>query len=322
MRRRDLAALALAAYASSARGQSAWPLIGFLHGSSLAATKRRLASFHQGLAEAGFVEGRNVAIEYRWAEDRYDRLPALAAELIARKANVICAVLTSAAQALMAARVTTPGVFVVGADPVEAGLVASFSRPGGTMTGVAVLSVKLMGKRLELLRALNPRVERIGLLLNPSSRTAAITLEEVRTAARLLELQVDVATAKVDGDLEPAFAALSGARAGALLVAPDAFFLNQRAVIAALAARHALAASYAAREYVEAGGLMAYGVSIADAYRQAGVYVGRIIRGERPADLPVLQPTRFELVINMKAARALGLTIPSMILAGADEIIE
>jgi putative tryptophan/tyrosine transport system substrate-binding protein len=300
--------------------QPAMPVIGFLSSRSPDDSTLVLAAFRQALAEAGYVEGRNVAIEFRWAEGRYDRLPALAAELVRRPVAVIAAFAPPAASAAKAATTTIPIVFETGEDPVEAGLVASLSRPGGNVTGVTLFTTLLGAKRLGLLRDL-AQPELVGLLVN-STREGATQARDVQAAAHEVGQQVVVLQAGTDREIEAAFAALVERRARALMVGADPFFDTRRDRLIALAARHAVPTVYHLREFPFAGGLMSYGASIADAYRQNGIYVGRILKGEKAGDLPVVRPTRFELVINLKTAKALALAIPPGVLAIADEVIE
>jgi putative ABC transport system substrate-binding protein len=300
--------------------QPAMPVIGFLSSRSPDDSTLVLAAFRQALAEAGYVEGRNVAIEFRWAEGRYDRLPALAAELVRRPVAVIAAFAPPAASAAKAATTTIPVVFETGEDPVEAGLVASLSRPGGNVTGVTLFTTLLGAKRLGLLRDL-AQPELVGLLVN-STREGATQARDVQLAAHEVGQQVVVLQAGTDREIEAAFAALVERRARALMVGADPFFDTRRDRLIALAARHAVPTVYHLREFAFAGGLMSYGASIADAYRQNGIYVGRILKGEKAGDLPVVRPTRFELVINLKTAKALALAIPPGVLAIADEVIE
>jgi putative ABC transport system substrate-binding protein len=303
--------------------QLAAPVIGFLSSVSPGPFVHLVAAFRDGLGEAGYVEGRNVVIEYRWAEGRYDRLPALAADLVGRRVDVIVA--TGAAPAALAAKAATatiPIVFSGGGDPVKLGLVESLNRPGGNATGVYMFVVGMEPKRLELLRELVPAASLIAFLFNPTYPGAAGQLRELQDAARAVGQQVTILNASTEAEIDAAFAALVEQRAGALLLAADPFFNNRRDQITALAARHAVPAIYDLREFVIAGGLVSYGNSLRAHYRQMGVYAGRILGGARPADLPVVRPTRFELVVNLKAARALGIEIPPSILLRADEVIE
>ena len=280
------------------------------------------AAFQRGLNETGYVEGQNVAIEYRYAENRYDRLPELAADLIRRQVAVIGAFGPSAVQVVKAATATIPIVFTTGADPVRAGLVASLNRPGGNVTGVNIITAELEAKQLELLSRVVPATAPIAVLINPDSPVAQNQIKDVQAAAPLIGRQILIFNVSNTGDLGPAFTTLVERRAGGLLVAADPFFNDRREQIVALSARHALPAIYEWREFVLAGGLMSYGTSITDAYRQAGIYVGRILKGERPSELPVVQPTKFELVINLKTATTLGLTLPSGLLSITDQVIE
>jgi ABC-type uncharacterized transport system substrate-binding protein len=318
-----LRVFALLAAPLAAAAQPATPVIGFFSLTSAEATRAQVAAFHRGLKEGGYVEGQNVAIEYRFAGNQYDRLAPMAAELARRPVAVIVAAGgNTAAVAAKAATSTIPIVFTAVADPVGGGLVASLNRPGGNVTGIAVLSIELDGKRLGLLSELVPSARAIGVLLNPTRPDADAQLKEVQAAARAVNRRLVVLNARAEGDLPPAFATLAQQHLGALLVGADPFFFSRREQIVALAARSAIPAIYQWREFAAAGGLMSYGPSITDAYRQAGVYAGRILKGEKPADLPVQQPTRFELVINLKTAKALGLTIPPSLLARADETIQ
>jgi putative tryptophan/tyrosine transport system substrate-binding protein len=303
--------------------QPVFPLIGFLSGRSLGSDAYLVEGFRRGLRENGFAEGQNLALEFRWADGRLGQLPALTAELIERKVAVLFAGAADvAAGALRVASAVVPVVFATGSDPVEAGLVASFNRPGGNLTGVTVITNTLWPKRLELLRELLPTTPLIALLVNPTNLAHLSATRELNDAARKLGQEVLVLPASVEADFETTFATLAEKRASALVVSDDALFTNRRNVLAALAARHAVPAIYGRREFASAGGLVSYGASTLDQYYQSGVYVGRILRGAKPADLPFLQPTKFELTINLKTARTLGLTVPESLLAIADEVIE
>jgi putative ABC transport system substrate-binding protein len=303
--------------------QQALPVIGFLSLRGAGGSDDLLAAFRNGLREAGFVEGQNVAIEYRWAEGQHDRLPALAGDLVRRQVNVIFANTSLVpAQVAKAATATIPIVFEAGADPVRLGLVESLNRPGGNVTGVTMFSGVVLSKRLGLVREITPDNRAIAMLFNPTSANAQIDTQDIEAAARELGLAVHLLPVAKAADVDPAFAKLLERRAGALLVGSDPFIDTQRHRIVALAALHMVPAIYAWRFFVEAGGLMSYGSRIIDAYHQGGIYTGRVLRGEKPADLPILQPTRFYLVLNLKAAKSLGLTIPPTLLATADEVIE
>jgi ABC-type uncharacterized transport system substrate-binding protein len=303
--------------------QASTPVIGVLYGVSAAEWAHPMAGFHRGLGEMGFVEGRNVAIEYRWADGKFDRMPAMAGDLVERKVAVILVGGTlPGVRALMAATQTIPIVFTTNSDPVAAGLVASLSRPGGNVTGVTGLGGELGPKRLELLREMLPTVSKLAVLVNPSNPvTMHEAIQGAQTAARRLGLEIVVVSAHTENEIDTAFADAAQQRAAGLL-GTDAYFESRRDQIAALGLRHALPTMLGSRASVAAGTLMSYGASIADFYRQAGVYVGRILKGEKPANLPVMQPTKFELVINLKTAKALGLTVPPTLLATADEVIE
>jgi putative tryptophan/tyrosine transport system substrate-binding protein len=322
-RRKFLAALlggAAAAWPLAARAQQpAMPMIGYLGSESPDAFAGRLRAFRQGLSETGYLEGKNVAIEYRWAENQYDRFPALLADLVRREVTVIVAVTgTPPVLAAKAATTTIPIVFATAGDPVALGLVASLNRPGGNLTGVATLTVELGPKQLEMLNELVPTATIIALLVNPTNPTNAETLSrDLQAAARTLGLQLHVLHASTERDFDTVFATLPRLRAGALVIGSDPFFNSRSQQLAALALRHAMPTMYPFREYAIAGGLISYGNSFADAHRQVGVYTGRILKGERPADLPVQQATKVELIINMKAAKALGLTVPLPLLGRA-----
>jgi len=303
--------------------QAAMPVVGFLSGRSLASDPHLVATFSRALNEAGYVDGHNVAIEFRWADGQLNRLPELAAQLIERKVAVLFAGASDvAAGALRVAAATVPVVIATGSDPVAAGLVASFNRPGGNLTGATVFSVALELKRLELLRELISPTPLIALLVNPNNLTATAARRELNDATSKIGQDVVVLEAGSEGELDAAFATLTQKRASALVVSDDALFANRRAVLVALAARHAIPAIYGRRDFAEAGGLISYGASVTDQYYQSGVYVGRILKGAKPADLPFLQPTKFELAINLKTAKALGLTLPPSLLARADEVID
>src|SRR5262245_57272509 len=302
--------------------QPAMPVVGFLSSLSPASVQHLLSAFRQGIAETGFVEGQNLAIEYRWADGRLVQLPDLAADLVRRNVRVIAAPGVGALAA-KAATQTIPIVFGISEDPVKLGLVASLAQPGGNLTGINFFVAELVAKRLGLLRELMPAAGRVAVLVNPANvQTASATLSEVEPAARALGLQIQAFKASNIREIDTAYAALVRERPDALFVAPDALFVSRRVQLIGLAARHVLPATYAVREYVEAGGLMSYGTSVADMYRQIGVYTGRILKGGKPADLPVMQATKFELVINLQTARLLDIEIPPTLIARADEVIE
>jgi putative ABC transport system substrate-binding protein len=327
MRRREFVTLlggAALAWPLAARAQQpAMPVIGFLDNGSPGPSTSGVRAFLRGLNEAGFVEGRNVAVEYRWAEDQNDRLPALAADLVRRKVDVIVTpASTLAAFAAKEATTTIPIVFGVGFNPVELGLVASFNRPAGNLTGISRLAHDVATKRLELLHEMVSAAMSIAVLSNPANRAHAAETRELQVAARVLGLRLLALNASSLSDIETAFAILVQQRVGGLLVSTDNLFSNLREQLATLAARHMVPAMYGYREYVAVGGLMSYGANWVDSFRQVGVYAGRILKGQKPADLPVQQSTKVELVINLTTAKALGLDVPAKVLALADEVIE
>jgi putative ABC transport system substrate-binding protein len=325
MRRREFISLITGATAwplAVRAQQPALPVVGFLHGASPDGYAPMVTAFHQGLKEAGYVEGHNVAIEYRWAEGHNDRLPALAADLVRRQVAGIVTGGTPPAFAAKAATSTIPIVFSVGIDPVRVGLVASLNRPGGNVTGVAVLTVELAAKRVQLLHELLPTASVIAVLFNPTSPLTEPETNVVQDAARSLGLELNVLNASTESEIDKAFRTLVELRADALIVSVDPFLTNHRAQIVALAARHAVPAIYGVREFAIAGGLMSYGIDLADAYRQEGIYAGKILSGAKPADLPVQQVVRVEFVINLKTAKTLSLTFPNTLLGSADEAIE
>jgi putative ABC transport system substrate-binding protein len=327
MKRREFITLlggAAATWPLTARAQQpAMPVIGFLHSASPGPFASAVAAFRQGLSETGYIEGQNVAIEYRWAQGQYDRLPALAADLVGRQVTVIVAVAGNApAQAAKAATASIPIVFVSGGDPVSGGLVASFNRPGGNVTGVSWVATALVPKQLELLHRLarNPAV--IGALVNPSYPDHDLQLRELQDAGAAIGQKINVVRAATTHEIDTAFASLVQQGAGALIVANDPFFVSRRDQLVELAARHTIPTMYFSREFTAAGGLLSYGANLVDATRQGAIYAAKILKGAKPADLPVVQPTKFELVINLKTAKTLGLEVPSMLLALADEVIE
>jgi putative ABC transport system substrate-binding protein len=299
------------------------PVIGFLSSRSPAESASDVAGFRQGLAQTGYVENQNLAIEYRWAENRYERLPALAADLVGRQVAVIAALGGPVtALAVKAATKTVPFVFITGVDPVKLGLVASFARPGGNATGLNIFITAIEAKRLGLLRELVPTAARIAVIVNPNSPEVDSQLNDVQTGADAVGWELQILRVGSEAEFDSAFATLARSAVEALLVAADPFFNSQRERIVALAARHKIPAIYEARGYAVAGGLMSYGPNLPDAYRQVGLYTGQILKGAKPANLPVIQPTALELVINLKTAKALGLEIPPTLLARADEVIE
>jgi putative ABC transport system substrate-binding protein len=326
MRRREFITLlgGAAAWPLIARAQQAtMPVIGFLNSASPSAFAHLAQAFKDGLSRSGYVEGRTLAIEYRWAEGQFDRLPALAADLVQRRVAAIVA--TGGEPAALAAKgatSTTPIIFLIGDEPVSAGLVASFNRPGGNATGLTLYAYAVAAKRLELLRELAPRAAVTAVLINPTSRIAELELQSLQAATHAAGQEIQILNASTESAIDMAFASIVQGGHRALLVSADPFFTSRRYQLVALAARHAITAVYAWREYSAAGGLMSYGASLTDAYRQVGIYTGRILKGEKPGDLPIIQPTKFELVINVATAKAFGLTVPQSLLATADEVIE
>jgi putative ABC transport system substrate-binding protein len=324
MRRRAFITLlgGAAAWPLAARAQPpAMPVIGFLNSAAPHTYAAMLAAFHQGLKETGYVEGQNVAIEYRWAEDRYDRLAAMAADLVRRQVTIIFANGPSVPSA-KAATTTIPIVFTAGFDPIRLGLFASLSRPGGNLTGISILNVELGPKRLDLVRELVPSATKAAVLVNPTNPNVESLSKEMQAAGRALGLQIDLLQASTEGELDAAFARVGETRAAALVIGTDPFFTTRSRRLAASSLRYAVPTIYQYREFVEAGGLMSYGGSLIDVYRQVGFYVGRILKGEEPGQLPVQQSTKIELIINLKAAKTLGLTVPLPLLGRADEVIE
>jgi len=327
MRRRDFITLLggaaagwpLAAYSQ----QPSMPVIGFVNAGSPHAYVQLLAAFLKGLSESGYIEGQTVKIEYRWADNQYDRLPGMVADLVHRHVAVIAATSTPAALAAKAATTTIPIIFEMASDPIRIGLVSSMNRPGGNVTGITQLNSQLVSKRLGLLHDLIPTASIIGLLVDPADSTIAKTeTRDMQEAAHALGLQIQVLNASTEGEIDTVFATLARLQVRALVVGGGGFLIKQHKQLVALAARYAVPVSYAHRLFVASGGLISYGTSITDAYRQAGVYTGRVLKGEKPADLPVVQSTKFDLVINLKTAKALGLTVPSDVLSIADEVIE
>ncbi len=326
MRRRDFITLlggAVASWPLSARAQqTAMPVVGFLSYASPDTFAHIAEAVRRGLKEAGYVEGQNVAIEYRWAEGDYERLSALAADLVRRQVTVITAGGLVSAQAAKRATATIPIAFTSGADPVASGLVGSLSRPGANLTGASLMAPEMAVKRLELTRELLPHARAVAMIVNPNYPGADSEMAEVEVAGRIIGLQTEKVTASSEHDLDAAFATIGQQRVDAVMVGADGFLITRRDQIAALAARYAVPGIYPFPDYPAAGGLMSYGASLTDAYRQAGVYTGRILKGAKPADLPVMQPTKFEFVINLKTAKALGLTFPPSFHLRADEVIE
>ena len=327
LKRREFITLlggAAAAWPLAARAQQAtMPVVGFLNSTSPDGATERPRAFRQGLKDTGYVERENVAIEYRWADNQIDRLPSLAAELVRRQVAVIAALNTSAGLAAKAATTTIPIVFIVGEDPVRLGLVASLARPGGNLTGINLFSGELTAKRLDLLREMVPQAARIAVLVNPAfAPTTETTLRDVQSAARAMGLQIQVLNASTSREIDAAFATFVHGRPDAVFVGIDVFFNVRRAQLVNLASYHTVPAAFVNRDFSEIGGLMSYGSNIADSWRQVGVYTGHILKGAKPADLPVVQATKFELVINAQTARMLGLTVPDKLLVAADELIE
>jgi putative ABC transport system substrate-binding protein len=325
MKRREVITLlgGAAAWPVGARAQQPrLPVIGFLNSASPEGYAPYAAAFRQGLKEAGYVDGENVTIEYRWAEGRYERLPTQAADLVRRQVSVIAATSTPAIPAAKEATSTIPIVFTTGADPVTLGFVASLNKPGGNVTGVNFFTAELGSKQAELLHELIPAAARVGLLVNPNYPPTDAMTRDTTAAASAIGFHIDVMQATDSREIEAAFGALVRNRVDALLVGSDSFFVSRRLQIATLATRHAIPVVYPVRDFAEAGGLMSYGASQTEAYRQAGIYTGKVLKGTKPADLPVMQPTKFELVINLPTARAIGLEIPPMLLARADDVIE
>jgi ABC-type uncharacterized transport system substrate-binding protein len=324
VKRRDFIGLVGAATLApfSARAQQQAPVVGFLYAGSPEPNGKRVAAFRKGLSDAGYVEGRNLTVAFRWAE-KDEQLPEMAADLIRQRVAVIATpVSTQATLAAKGAGATIPIVFAVGGDPVALGLVASLNRPGGYITGISILNVEVMPKRLGLLRELVPQATRFGVLVNPETVFTPAVVKSVQAGAQALGLQIEIFRASTDGEIEARFAEISQRPGGALLLGPDAFFTSRSALITALAARRSIPTMYVIREFAAAGGLISYGPDIVKICEQVGTYVGRILAGEKPANLPVVQSAKFEMVVNLKAARALGLSIPSTLLATADEVIE
>ena len=323
MKRREfIAAIGVAVVGWPRAARAQLPVVGVLSSTSPRAYASRIAAFNQGLGEAGYVEGKNVAIEYRWAEGQYDHLPSLAAELVRLQVNVIAAITTPVALAVKKATTTIPTVFEVGGDPVELGLVASLSRPGGNLTGVSLLNAELGPKRLELLHQVVPTAKTVAVLANPANPNTKSLSKDLEAAAKSMGLQLHVLRAGAESDFETAFQTISQLHAGALFIATDPFFNGRSSQLAALAIQHGIPAIYQYRDFAAAGGLLSYGSSYTEPLRLVGNYTGRILKGNKPSELPVQEPTKVELFINLKTAKALGLTVPPTLLARADEVIE
>jgi ABC-type uncharacterized transport system substrate-binding protein len=325
MKRRDFITLlggAAGAWPLAARAQRTMPIVGFLHYASPKTLGHLAEAVRRGMQEVGYVEGQNVMIEYRWAEGHYDQLPALVGDLVHRRVDVIMAGGNSAAQAARKATATIPVVFTSGADPVRSGLVASLNRPGGNLTGVTNIAAEIAVKRLEMTREMLPQARTVAMIVNPNFAGAETETAEVAAAGRALGLQTRRLDANSAGEIDAAFATIGQHRDDAVMVGTDGFFVDRREQIAALAIRYKVAGVFPFPSFPEVGGLMSYGANLTDVYRQAGVYTGRILKGAKPAELPVMQPTKFELVINLKAAKAIGLTVSPMMLARADKVIE
>jgi putative ABC transport system substrate-binding protein len=328
MRRREFLGLlgggAVAGWPMAAHAQQAMPVIGFLHSASASTFAEHIPAFHKGLSEAGYVDGQNVAVEYRWAEGRNETLPALAADMVRRRVSVIVTpISTPATLAAKAATSTIPIVFVIGADPVKIGLVASLNRPGGNATGISDIGVQLGAKRLALLHELLPNAARFAALVNPDNPGITESfVSELQTAASAIGRKIEIVTASTNSGIDTAVAMVVKMQADAFLISPEALFVTRRVQLLTLAARHALPALYHRREFADAGGLMSYGSSLADQFRQTGLYAGRILKGEKLGDMPVQLPTKFEFVINLQTAKTLGIQIPAALLARADEVIE
>jgi putative tryptophan/tyrosine transport system substrate-binding protein len=325
MRRREFITLltGAAAWPLATHAQQSMPVIGYLNGASAAEFQHLIAGFRKGLSETGYAEGRNVTIEYRYADGQYDRLPALAADLVGRKVSVIVATAgTPTIRAAKAATSTIPIVFVIGGDPVMFGFVASLSRPGGNITGMTLFGIELAAKRLGLLLELVPAAKIIGVLANPNNPITEPQISDLQAAAHTLGRQLVILKASAESDFAAVSAAIDQQHIDALVVAADPFFDDRRTQIVSVAARQKVPACYVRHEFVREGGLMSYGADVPEAFRQAGIYTGRILKGEKPADLPVMQPSKFELAINLSAAKALGLTVPSTLLSRTDEVIE